>query len=313
MPIRVSGVPSPIRNAHRKTFTVFTALTLFMLTFVLTPSVKAQTINQNEYVTAPAGTNLAIGYYVHENLVDDNIKNGGTLRNNTHLTVDLGIARYVHYFDVGGYTAVLQFIQPFGAEYNAEVGGFHLPSTVGASDTTLSAVIWPVSDPASKTYIGVAGFLNIPDGTYDKHAALNLGDNMTSGVIQVGLNKGFGERFSIDLAADVQLYTSNSLAGNGSETLRANPSFRIQSFFNYNPFAGATIGVGFTGIYGGIETLDHFRTGSKAGPELDRIKLDASMFLSPTWQVLGEISHDLNAVGGFREEFGSTVRVLKVF
>jgi hypothetical protein len=33
------------------------------------------------------------------------------------------------------------------------------------------------------------------------------------------------------------------------------------------------------------------------------------MFLT----LLGELSHDLNAVDGFREELGGTLRVLKVF
>jgi len=165
----------------------------------------------------------------------------------------------------------------------------------------------------SETYVGVGGFLNIPSGSYNKNSALNLGTNIFSGSVQVAGNKGFGKYFSIDWAGAIQIYGDNTSAALTGGTIRTNPTYSLQTFLNYNPSAGTTIGVGFAGLYGGNETLNRTRNGFKVGPEYERIRLDASKFITPTIQLLGEVSHDLNAVGGFRNQFEATIRLAKVF
>ena len=292
----------------------YLACLLSVISYAINPTpVKAQSILSGDYIPAPPGTNLLVTYYIHQNLHDFNAKGVGTQRNNTHLNVDLNVSRYVRYFSLGGYTGLYEVVPSFGGLWNAEINGTHLPGTFGAGNTTVAGVLWPVNDPVSEIYVGIGAYLNIPTGSYDKRAALNLGDNIFSGSVQVGGNKGFGKLFSVDFAAAAQFYGDNPSASIIGGTLRSNPSYSLQTFLNYNPSAGTTIGIGFAGVYGGVQTLDRNRNGLRVGPEYERIRLDASKFITPTIQFLGEFSHDFNAVGGFREEFGATFRVVKVF
>ena len=97
----------------------------------------------------------------------------------------------------------------------------------------------------------------------------------------------------------------------------------MQFFLNYIVNRAATVSVGFFGKYGGVQSYDGFAlpgvgvqvpgglTGMKT--EQNMLRVDGSMFLAPTWQVLGEVNHDFNAVGGFKDEIGFELRVLKIF
>ncbi len=282
---------------------------------------SAQLINPNEYVTLPAGTNLFLGYYFFGTLNDFNQKPLGTDKN-SHLETNLGVARYVHFFDVGGYTAVLQVYQPFGLESNAKIFGDEPKNAFGAVNTILGATIWPVSNTATKTYLGLSGFLNVPDGTYNENQTQNLGDNRWSGVVQVGGNQGIGTRLSVDLVLDATFYGDNDKFSPipgivpANLTLRQQTSYRVQTFLNYNINPAARVSIGFEGQYGGVQSFAGLPTGplpTGLKTEFDRLRLDGSLFLSPTWQLLAEINHDVRAIGGFKQEFGLTFRVLKIF
>ncbi len=307
------GLFSILQGKFKEELFNFAIIIFFAMLLAVASSANAQSILSGDYIPAPPGTNLFVTYYVHENLNDNNIKGVGTLQSNTHLNLDVSVSRYVRYFNVGSYTGLFEVVQSFGGLWNAEVNGTHLPGTFGAGDTTVAGVIWPVNDPVSETYVGVGGFLNIPSGSYNKNSALNLGTNIFSGSVQVAGNKGFGKYFSIDWAGAIQIYGDNTSAALTGGTIRTNPTYSLQTFLNYNPSAGTTIGVGFAGLYGGNETLNRTRNGFKVGPEYERIRLDASKFITPTIQLLGEVSHDLNAVGGFRNQFEATIRLAKVF
>jgi Putative MetA-pathway of phenol degradation len=47
----------------------------------------------------------------------------------------------------------------------------------GTIDTTLVFAYWPYVDRASKTYVGVAGYLITPTGSYSSDRAINMGEN----------------------------------------------------------------------------------------------------------------------------------------
>jgi hypothetical protein len=52
-----------------------------------------------------------------------------------------------------------------------------VPSDNGMIDTTLVFAYWPYVDRASKTYVGVAGYLITPTGSYSSDRAINMGEN----------------------------------------------------------------------------------------------------------------------------------------
>jgi hypothetical protein len=52
-----------------------------------------------------------------------------------------------------------------------------VPSDNGMIDTTLVLAYWPYVDRASKTFVGVAGYLITPTGSYSSDRAINMGEN----------------------------------------------------------------------------------------------------------------------------------------
>jgi len=270
----------------------------------------AQEIEPYEFVPLPAGTNLAIGYYIYGHDTDFNIAKGRTIKH-SGAEINVGLARYVHYFDVAGHPAGVQILQPFGSISAVHVDGQRVGSAFGAQETTLSAFIWPYVNPATKTNINTAAFLTLPDGSYDKRSAVNLGDNRLRGDLQLGLSQGIGDHFAFDAAFDVQFYGDNDSYIPGSRRLSQDPTYRAQLWANYRWNPAFTTSIGYEGFFGGSEQVNGIFNGSKT--EEQRLRVNAALFLTPRLQTMVELNHDLHVVGGFKQDFGATLRVLYVF
>lgn len=271
---------------------------------------SAQEIMPYEFTPLPAGTNLALGYYAYGHNTDYSIARGPTLRN-SGLETHIGIARFVHYGEVAGLRAGVQAFQTFGSLQDARIGGHRLDGAFGAQNIALSAFVWPYINEASQTNVIVVGFLNPPTGTYDRFAVLNLGDNRMRGTAQIGLQQGFGEHFGLDLAYDAQFYGDNDRAFPGSGLLSQATTHRIQAWANWRWTPSFSTSVGYTGTWGGEQRLNGVLTGART--EIQRIRFHSGYFIDPTLQVGLELNHDLRAVGGFKQDFGAILRVLRAF
>ena len=51
--------------------------------------------------------------------------------------------------------------------------------------------------------------------------------------------------------------------------------------------------------------------GSKT--EEQRLRANAALFVTPRLQTMLELNHDVKVVGGFKQDFGTTLRVVYVF
>jgi len=271
---------------------------------------QAQVIQPYEFTPLPAGTNLAIGYYVYGHNNEFNVARGRTFKN-AKVEVNVGVIRLVHYFDLAGYPAGVQLIQGFGSQSGANVGGQRIGSAYGVQDTSLSAFIYPYVNTATKTNFVTTAFLYPPSGSYDRSSAINLGANRWSGDIQLGLSQGIGERFAFDAEFDAQFYGDNGSYIPGTRRLSQDPSYRVQLWANWRWSAAFTTSIGYEGTFGGSQQVNGRFDGNKT--EEQRIRANAALFLSPTLQTMLELNHDVHVVGGFKQDFGATVRVLKVF
>jgi len=288
----------------------FGALVCLLLTIGSVTRAGAQEIEPYEFVPLPAGTNLILGYYVYGHNTDFNIARGPTIKG-SGLEVNVGLVRYVHYFDVAGHPAGVQFIQGFGALSGGHIGRQSLNNTFGAQDTTLSAFIWPYVNTATKTNVITAGFINPPIGSYDSRNALNLGGNRWRGTIELGLSQGLSENLAFDAAVDVQFYGDNDSYVPGSRRLSQDPTYRAQLWANWRWSPAFTTSIGYEGFFGGSQQVNGIFDGSKT--EIQRIRANAALFVTPRIQTMLELNHDVHVVGGFKQEFGATVRVLYVF
>jgi hypothetical protein len=271
----------------------------------------AQEIQPYEFTPLPAGTNLAIGYYVYGHNTEYNVANGPTIRN-AKLEVNLFNARYVHFFDpVAGMPVGIQVFQVFGSESGANIGGQRVGSAFGAQNLALSAFVFPYVNPATKTNTNITAFLYPPTGTYDRNSAINVGDNRWRGDIQLGLTQGFGERIGVDLEFDAQFYGDNNQSFPRGTRLTEDPTYRVQVWGNYRWSPAFTTSIGYEGFFGGDQRVNTRLDGNKTDEH--RIRANAALFVTPKLQTMLELNHDLSVTGGFKQDFGAQVRVLYAF
>ncbi len=272
----------------------------------------ATELEPEEFVAAPAGTTVFLGYGIyghHDKMVP---ASGAALDDGTSLDLKLGIARLAHYFDVGGTLALVEVLQPFGTLNNARVAGQKLNSSSGLGDTLLAAAIWPINDAEKKTYFGVTLYVTVPTGKYDKLKAVNLGGNRFVWDPQIALSQGLGKNWSMDLTADLIFYSRNSDAGAGGiQRLTQSETVQLQAFLNRKLPGGFTLSVGYQGMRGGKQRLDGVDNGSRT--RFDEARFVASKFVTPKFQILGEVNHQFNVRGGFRQDVGFLLRGLYVF
>lgn len=287
-----------------------TGMVCALMTLAPSTQAKAQEIEPYEFVPLPAGTNLALGYYVYGHNTDFNVARGPTIKG-SGVEINVALARYVHYIDVAGHPAGFQIIQAFGSLSAAHIDGQRLGSAFGAQNTTFSAFIWPYVNTATKTNVITTAFLDPPDGTYDKRSAINLGDNRWRGTIQLGLSQGITDNLAFDAAFDVQFYGDNDSYVPGNRRLSQDPTYRAQLWANWRWNPAFTTSIGYEGLFGGLQQVNGFLDGSKT--EIQRIRANAALFLTPRIQTMLELNHDVHVVGGFKQDFGTTLRVLYVF
>jgi hypothetical protein len=306
------------------------ACSLICLTLLATGTdvAAAQEIEPNEFVALPAGTNILLGYYFYQQNSEFNIAGGSTIKK-SGLDVNVGLARYVHFTTLFGQPAGFQIYEAFGSESGGHIDGVEsFPNAFGSSSPALSAFFYPYVNVTKKQYLVVTGFLYPPIGTYDKNAPLNLSSALSNSIgwtgdAQIGWDQGIGDHFSYDASFDIRAYgdTTGPFAPGiaaVSTNFSKDPDFRLQAWANwrFNPMLQASIG--WESILGGTQYENGLLTGGKTVPsgsksEFERLRVAASAFLSPRSQVLLELNHDFVAVGGFKQDFGATLRVIYVF
>ncbi|HTR17709.1 MAG TPA: transporter [Acetobacteraceae bacterium] len=287
-----------------------------MALFVESDHALAQEVEPKEFVPLPPGSNLALGYYAYGHDTEFTFNNGPTFTKNTGLEVNLAVARYVHYTTVAGHPAGLQMYEFFGSLSGGQIAGQSLGSAFGAQNTVLSAFIWPYADFKNRTYLVLSGFLYPPDGTYDRDSPINVGDGRWRGCFQVGFDKAIGGHFSLDVGFDTMFYGDNDNAFNNGlfpprVRLSQDNTYRGQVWLNWNFNRAVAASIGWEGFFGGVQYEDGLANGQATKEQ--RLRASVSTFLSPVTQILLELNHDVQNSGGFKQDFGTTLRFLYAF
>ena len=274
-----------------------------------------------DFVPAPAGTSMIMGYYEYGTRNELNNTITGTDKNHTGLQSQIGILRPLYYGSVFDHPYLLEFLLPFGSLYNGKINGTRIGDAAGVGDPILSATFWPISRTEQKTWFSVSEWVSVPVGTYDETRALNFGSNRWQNDLQINITKGLFRSFTFDAAADWISYGDNGNAGTGHQTLRENSTYNFYTWVSYDvsnmmrkfmPSLGAgSISVGYAGTWGGVQRLDGVITGSKT--EENQIRFTYEQFVSPTWQALLSVNHDVSVTGQFKQDFGLIFRLTKVF
>jgi len=262
-----------------------------------------------------------MGYYEYGKHDEYNNVLTGTVTNDTSLDSNIGVVRYLHYNAIFGHTYVLDLILPFGTLSNGKIGGEQLGSTSGVADPLASVGFWFINQPEQQRYLSAAVFVSLPIGAYDNRRGLNLGGNRWQTDLQVDFTQGFLDKFTIDVSGDWISYGNNNEAGTGSQSLSQNATCGAYVWLSYDmtstlrramPTAiQASLSIGYAGTFGGVQKLEGVPTGAKTDEQ--QIRFSYSQFITPAWQGVLSISHDVTVSGQFKQNFGLLLRVAKLF
>jgi len=265
-----------------------------------------------EYAPAPPGTTALFDYIVYGDDMSYHPVGGPTYTHDTSLTEAVGITRATQFFALGPLEGLVEVLQPYGALTGAHIGGTSYQDSGGLGDTTLAVALWPYKNPTARTYIGIATYVTLPDGAYNATHAINLGSHRFAYDPELALHQGFGEHWSIDVTGDYILYGNNTnTSAAGGAPLSQHATVQLQGFVNYAWHAGLNTSIGYEGETGGQQ----YQGGAilSAKTEFQEVRFVTSYPVTPSFQILGELNHQFQAIGGFKQDFGLTLRALYTF
>ncbi|QDG93898.1 transporter (plasmid) [Rhizobium sp. NIBRBAC000502774] len=279
-----------------------------------TAQAYAVDLNSLDLVPAPAGTDAILSYSTFTSRQSYTPNGGSAIEDGTKLNSLVGIFRYVHYMDVGGFTVAPQVLLPYGGLFDASLGGTPLESATGIGDPIFAAPVWLLNNKPTGTNFVVVPYLFVPLGSYDAGEPLNLGENRWKFDLQIGGTQDLGHGFTLQASAEVMWYGDNSDArGRGEGRLEQDNTYQAQIWLSYTPPTDKSwnFAVGYSKFWGGVQSLDGVENGTAT--KADQVRLEVSKFLKPDFQVQGLVQRDLAAEGGFKEDLRATVRFMKVF
>jgi len=188
----------------------------------------------------------------------------------------------------------------------------------GVGDIALAAAIWPYANRTTGTYVGIAGYLVLPTGSYDVQKTqpvnLNPGGNRTVGALQTGVNQRLFERFNLQTAIDVAVFEDNDqylgMAGRvGTLEQRALVSWQGSLSYRFSP--ATAIGLSYFNNAGG-EVRSH--GGAWSGEvQNERIGLWARTAISPRMTAAINYKRAINIENGIKESDNIQLRVSRFF
>lgn len=277
----------------------------------LTAGAWAIDIEPRDYIPAPSGTNLIALYSLFDDYGPLNIARGPTIRSATDVHSYLEILRYIYYGDIEGRSYALQLVLPTGTAHG-EIAGQKLPSVAGIGDILVAAGVSLLPHPEPDMNVGIVSYTSLPTGNYAPERVLNLGANSWSEDVQFGYTQGMvGDNVWFDFAADIVAYGTNAQAGPSRQPLLQQTTYQLQSWLSLASSPTSLVSVGYSALLGGTESLGGLPNGVKT--QSQQIRAAYTQVLSPSFQILGSISHEINVVGGFKQTFGLTIRAAYFF
>jgi hypothetical protein len=180
----------------------------------------------------------------------------------------------------------------------------------GAGDTSFAFALWPYVNRDASKYMGVAGYLTIPTGSYDSQKHFNAGENRYRWALQTGYEQSISKRVNWMSAVDVLWYGENDDKAITHETLKQKALYSAQTAFIYkfNPTYSTAIGYFYS--VGGETSLNGVSQGDKA--ESHRYQL-SGIGNFPFGRISLHYGQELSTKNGFIEDSRWILRLTKYF
>lgn len=291
---------------------------LLALTLLILPSISAAIDLQPNDIVAPLpGKNHAMFSYV-------NVENGTFYRNGTAVSTrpfrspDIGtqtaIARLSTSYSIKDLPAISYLQLPYGTIKPAGSLASY-PASTGIGDLTFATAIWPYADRVNRKYLGVAGYLTVPTGSYNSQQVFNLGENRYRSDIQMGYQQPIAGNLDGMIAVDTMWFGGNSqcaaacLSANNT-SLNQKPLTSTQLGPIYKINQTYTLGASYFYVAGGATTIGNTYQNNVANTQ--RFLLSALAYY-PFGRISLQYGRDMEIKNGFVETRRLAIRFTTEF
>jgi Putative MetA-pathway of phenol degradation len=154
--------------------------------------------------------------------------------------------RFGRSYRVAGLTG-LSFIQlPVGMLNPGGNASSH-STDYGLGDLTLATALWPYANQQTRTYLGIAGYLTLPTGSYSNQQLFNLGGKRVAGDIQLAFQTALTKKLDGMIGFDTMWFGPNNHLGPSNAQLKQKPLYTAQIGPIYN--INQTFAVAATYLY----------------------------------------------------------------
>ena len=212
-------------------------------------------------IKAPAGTfNAAQMSYVYVEK-GDKYTHGSKTSSTSNIKQNAFLLRLSHAFEINQIPAIVYAASSINHLENRDIPNAANTNSNGIGDTTLVFALWPYVDRAKEEYLGLATYLTLPTGEYDKNSAVNIGSNVYQTAFQAGYQRKLIDNVNWMSALDVVLAGDNKQFL-GNNKLEKDPLYNFQTGLQYvfNPTYSASVGYFYT--VGGESTVNSIDQGN---------------------------------------------------
>ena len=293
-----------------KSLALGSTLILAMSIFSVPTQAAEIATDPGDYTPLPAGVNLGILYGQYATR-DAAYADGNKVPAEAGLDTTIGLARFVHYMDIGGIIVDPQIIVPFGkVELTEPFGPLQPTSESGIGDPIIGATAWVLNNPDDQQWVGLSAFASVPVGQYDENKGpVNIGENRWKGIFQAAYVKHLNSSVVLDLIAEYSVYGDNDdFLGFKREQEDAQS---LQSHLRYLLSKQSHVALSYYHSFGGETTVGGQKQDDRVNT--NRWQATYATFVDPTVQLQFQAGQDIDVENGFKEDTRVNLRILKVF
>jgi len=234
---------------------------LYVITLAMMSNISFAIDLQPGEIKAPAGTfNAAQMSYVYVEK-GDKYTHGSKTSSTSNIKQNAFLLRLSHAFEINQIPAIVYAASSINHLENRDIPNAANTNSNGIGDTTLVFALWPYVDRAKEEYLGLATYLTLPTGEYDKNSAVNIGSNVYQTAFQAGYQRKLIDNVNWMSALDVVLASDNKQFL-GNNKLEKDPLYNFQTGLQYvfNPTYSASVGYFYT--VGGESTVNSIDQGN---------------------------------------------------
>jgi hypothetical protein len=234
---------------------------LYVITLAMMSNISFAIDLQPGEIKAPVGTfNAAQMSYVYVEK-GDKYTHGSKTSSTSNIKQNAFLLRLSHAFEINQIPAIVYAASTINHLENRDIPNAANTNSNGIGDTTLVFALWPYVDRAKEEYLGLATYLTLPTGEYDKNSAVNIGSNVYQTAFQAGYQRKLIDNVNWMSALDVVLASDNKQFL-GNNKLEKDPLYNFQTGLQYvfNPTYSASVGYFYT--VGGESTVNSIDQGN---------------------------------------------------